>query len=289
MIAKTLIIQKGEVRVSGEMPPEKAGPMDHQEFHKEYREDLDTFIKKSVVVGNMEEVWAYLEPWHLPQDIDGFYPLPEGITYEVKGGNNGFLSCCRVDDCYCDKRRAILTFAPKDKSNNNGMINNTGVNINSFIPPPLINTTGSNNDYMNILHESFVTPVAQEKSAEEVKPYFDYEALAKQLHGRIRSTDQEYIICAANYYADGKKHEHQPKNINSGFVICGRRHHNIFMTVGLLLDGEQERITDLNKFCEQGFVTSKDRFVERDEAGEIAFKAGQTTELKKCLFSEDLY
>jgi len=39
----------------------------------------------------------------------------------------------------------------------------------------------------------------------------------------------------------------------------------------------------------QGFVTSDDRFVDRKEAGEIAFKAGQIKKLTERLFSEDLY
>ena len=38
-----------------------------------------------------------------------------------------------------------------------------------------------------------------------------------------------------------------------------------------------------------GFLTSKDRFVERKEAGEIAFKAGQIKELTGHLYSEDIY
>ena len=36
----------------------------------------------------------------------------------------------------------------------------------------------------------------------------------------------ERILCAAIWYNDGKKHVHQPINIETGFVICGRRHHN---------------------------------------------------------------
>ncbi len=41
---------------------------------------------------------------------------------------------------------------------------------------------------------------------------------------------KEYILSAANYYNDGKKHEHQPNNIEIGFVVCGRRHHNCIGT-----------------------------------------------------------
>ena len=38
----------------------------------------------------------------------------------------------------------------------------------------------------------------------------------------------------------------------------------------------------------QGFLTSKNRFVDRAEGGEIAFLSGQK-DLKKYLFSEDLW
>lgn len=94
---------------------------------------------------------------------------------------------------------------------------------------------------------------------------------------------QEYIICAAIWYKDKKKHEHQPLNIDSGFVVCGRRHHNCFMTVSILCE-------PLKKIVQiQGFLTSKNNFVERDKAAIIAFIAGQTVKPCKILFSEDLY
>lgn len=38
-----------------------------------------------------------------------------------------------------------------------------------------------------------------------------------------------------------------------------------------------------------GFMTSKGRYVDRKEAAEIAYNAGQTDEKKSCLYSEDLY
>ena len=58
-----------------------------------------------------------------------------------------------------------------------------------------------------------------------------------------------------------------------------------------ILNGEervQKRVKEGLRIV-QGFVTSDDMFVEREEAGVIAFKAGQTKELKEILFSEDLY
>ena len=96
-----------------------------------------------------------------------------------------------------------------------------------------------------------------------------------------------YIICAAIWFKDGKKHEHQPRNVDEGFVVCGRRHHNVYLTVADIKDvpykdyGYSEHV--------QGFLTSDDRFVDRKEGGQIAFDAGQTAELTECLFSEDLY
>lgn len=54
----------------------------------------------------------------------------------------------------------------------------------------------------------------------------EYEELTEKLHGRIRGTSIEYILCAANWYkVPTAKDEHLPKNIEYGVVVCGRRHH----------------------------------------------------------------
>ena len=96
-----------------------------------------------------------------------------------------------------------------------------------------------------------------------------------------------YIICAANLFKDGQKHIHQPRNIDEGIVVCGRRHHNIYLTVADILKKDYKEHTFDDGV--QGFLTSDDRFVDRKEAGQIAFDAGQTAKLTECLFSEDLY
>ena len=101
---------------------------------------------------------------------------------------------------------------------------------------------------------------------------------------------KEYILCAANHYDDGEKQIHGPKNIESGFVICGRRHHNCISVfakmVGFPYD---ENGLALRETERQGFLTNTDRFVEREEAAQIAFEAGQITQHKIVLYSEDLY
>ncbi len=40
----------------------------------------------------------------------------------------------------------------------------------------------------------------------------------------------EYILCAANYYDDGIIHTFHPGNVTTGFIVCGRRHHNCIST-----------------------------------------------------------
>jgi len=96
----------------------------------------------------------------------------------------------------------------------------------------------------------------------------------------------EYIICSAIYYNDKIEYIYQPINILEGFVVCGRRHHNIITTSKVI--GVVERL-QTNHAEIQGFLTSRDRFVDRHEGGLIAFKSGQTKHLKKELCSEDLY
>lgn len=110
----------------------------------------------------------------------------------------------------------------------------------------------------------------------------EYEELAAKLHREIRPEKDEYIICAANWYRTLDVHVHQPINIEFGFVICGRRHHNCFITVSILNDS-------VRPVCEQGFLTSKDRWVNREEAAKIAFANGQIKKETKILFSEDIY
>ena len=99
---------------------------------------------------------------------------------------------------------------------------------------------------------------------------------------------KEYILCAAVLFKDGKYHEHQPINIDTGIVICGHRHHNCLFTAWALKKGLTSLSEARNKNV-QGFLTSTNKFINRKEAGEIAFKAKQIANPTDCLFSEDLY
>jgi len=105
---------------------------------------------------------------------------------------------------------------------------------------------------------------------------------------------EEYIVCAAIWFDDGEKHYHQPVNIDIGIVYFGLRHGNCFQQSGAKVKERQ----DMGMYeKEQGFLTSKNRFVSRTEAAEIALRIGQfkdddemrEVEKSKFLYSENIY
>lgn len=103
---------------------------------------------------------------------------------------------------------------------------------------------------------------------------------------KLENGKTEYIMCAANYYDDGVEHVHQPYNIDKGFVIGGWRHAcigNAYMAA----NKDAKRWDD----CIQGFLTTKNRFLDRDESYELVKSNGQLTKplLGGVLTSEDLW
>jgi len=94
---------------------------------------------------------------------------------------------------------------------------------------------------------------------------------------------KEKILCAAIWYDDGKEYFHQPQNIKTGYVICGVRHNNC-ISLHSSLTGLKTNASNV-----QGFVTDKNRFVDRNEGADIAFKAAQIDKHRNLLYSEDLY
>ena len=104
--------------------------------------------------------------------------------------------------------------------------------------------------------------------------------------------DKEYILCAAIWYKDLENEIKQslPINCESGIVILGHRHGQCIQTLLALKGLRTVTYTpDGAGHHTQGFLTSKNRFVNRKEAAQIAFDMGQTKDLKGLLFSEDLY
>jgi len=105
----------------------------------------------------------------------------------------------------------------------------------------------------------------------------------------------ERIICAAVWYKEIpiKKEINfeftNPKNCKTGLVFSGHRHgHCIFTKCAVT--GLRDAESGDN---EQGFLTSKNRFVSREEALIIALREDQVIDINelrgKRLYSEDLY
>ena len=105
---------------------------------------------------------------------------------------------------------------------------------------------------------------------------------------------KEYILCAAIWYKDIPLKKVidgvLPKNCDRGLVVLGHRHGQCMWTMGSLtgLRSVTNAEDGVGEY-EQGFLTNKNRFVDRYEGGLIAFNANQTSSLKETLFSEDLY
>lgn len=92
----------------------------------------------------------------------------------------------------------------------------------------------------------------------------------ERLKKHMNNGKTEYIMCAANYYNDGKEHLFQPYNIDKGFVVCGWRHSCCGM-VYMALNKEAKRWDN----CEQGFLTTKNRFLTREEGLKLVRETGQ--------------
>lgn len=108
----------------------------------------------------------------------------------------------------------------------------------------------------------------------------------------------EKILCSAIWYRDLIPDRPHPcntaNNIEGGIVLCGWRHGNIIAQM-IELTGRRTvtNAPDGVGDYEQGFLTSKNRFVGREEAFDIAEAANQLNDRNRfnnrTLFSEDLY
>lgn len=94
---------------------------------------------------------------------------------------------------------------------------------------------------------------------------------------------REYILCAAVWFNDNKIYKGQPINIDYGYVICGARHSNCYLIYFSLVNEKLVVSTT------QGFLTSLNRFVTREEAAKIAHEAKQIPKMCDALISENLY
>lgn len=105
----------------------------------------------------------------------------------------------------------------------------------------------------------------------------------------------ERIICAAVWYKQLELKKdmpiavYLPINLDKGIVFSGHRHGQCIYTK-CAITGLRDAESGEN---EQGFLTSKNRFVSREEALQIALNENQVIDITQIrgdrLFSEDLY
>lgn len=100
--------------------------------------------------------------------------------------------------------------------------------------------------------------------------------------------DKEKVLCAAIWLKDVERAQHRPTNTPGGVVYCGYRHGHCIATI---VASTGKRLHEHGEHV-QGFLTNKNRFVDREEGGKIALCCGQIKGLKYSeteLYSEDLY
>lgn len=97
----------------------------------------------------------------------------------------------------------------------------------------------------------------------------------------------EYILCAAIWYKEvNPRATNRPISTPGGIVLCGFRHGDIISQVPPLTEKRQ---FELGEHI-QGFLTSKNRFVGREEGAEIFIDGGGVLRYSESkLYSEDLY
>jgi len=117
----------------------------------------------------------------------------------------------------------------------------------------------------------------------------------------VRSTrpDRERILCAAIYVDTGNPEPPRRSSTypETGIVFAAWRHGDCFTSLNAwaerLSDEERDAIETIQEHQlngrNQGFLTSQGRYVDRQEAADIAWRAGQVDRKLTSLISENLY
>lgn len=159
--------------------------------------------------------------------------------------------------------------------------------VNGFFHDDLIKTIkdfGYSTSYTKDMTTRYRT-IDRRWFRDDFKTAYDlaYAELDVETDALVGHDKQEYILCSAIKRVEKREFETPPywEGTND---ICnielGYRHHDIYRRFN-------EEVS--SNMTAQGFYTSYGRFVGREEAAKIAFAAGQIKEMKKQLFSEDLY
>lgn len=127
---------------------------------------------------------------------------------------------------------------------------------------------------------------------------YDIKVTKEQYYKELRSSKgyilakkeklktEEQILCAAIWLKEVERPTHRPINTPGGIVFCGFRHGDC---IGQIVAITGKRLHEHGEHI-QGFLTNKNRFVDREEGAEIWIKSGGELKYSKNeLYSEDLY
>lgn len=111
----------------------------------------------------------------------------------------------------------------------------------------------------------------------------------------IEEVSREHILLAAVWYHELELKNieipiniRNPKNCDHGVVFCGYRHPHCIYTM-VAVTGKRSVTAEAGRET-QGFLTSKNRFVDREEAAKIFVACGGKLKYSSTqLYSEDLY
>lgn len=106
----------------------------------------------------------------------------------------------------------------------------------------------------------------------------------ERLEAHMNNGKTEYVMCAAIHVDDGVHYLYQPYNIDTGIVLCGWKHPGIFQQIALLRMPDSSKVTS-------GFLTTKNRFLTREEAYALVKETGQLKQplIGSVLTSGDLW
>jgi hypothetical protein len=102
----------------------------------------------------------------------------------------------------------------------------------------------------------------------------------------MNQNNEEIILCSAIWLKEVERAHHRPINTPGGVVVCGFRHGHCIASIVSLTS---KRLHEHGEHI-QGFLTNKNRFVDRKEGAEIWVKTGGKLKYSDNeLYSEDLY
>lgn len=97
----------------------------------------------------------------------------------------------------------------------------------------------------------------------------------------------ETITKAAVHVEDGQPIRGRCTNLETGYLATGRRHNTCISDLNTFYGTTEFAHHRYKGRVRQGFITSSGRYVDRVEAAQIAYAAGQIPEPKRELYSED--